>query len=111
MRDAGGISGVDNNFHVKNTYEKVGFIIYNIVDANVDASADIEDTSSIQDTGSIDGTDNNIDNKNAYTRADFSTYNNTSANVDADAGDAIVTDEKVSSNTNNTGVSQSGRLG
>lgn len=63
--------------------------------------------------GEFDGTggaDNNSEDKNIYTKADFSTYNIVNANTGTGIGDAIVTDEEIGSNTNNTSVGQSGRM-
>lgn len=111
IRDASGTDGTNNNSDGKNAYAKVGFNTYNIVDANTDAGANAGDTSDLRNANDTGGIDNNADNKNIYAKANFSTYNIASTNTGAGARNTIVTNEEVGSNTNNTSISQSGRMG
>ena len=100
---------MDNNADSENAHAKASFSTYNNADsANADAGAG--DTNSTRDAGVTGGADNNSDGKNAYAKANFSTYNVADANVGIGVGNAIVTREKVSSNTNNIGVGQSGKV-
>ena len=103
--------GTNNNFNGKNAHIKVDFNIYNVADVNTDT--DVGDTIGTGDASDISRVNNNIDNKNVYAKAGFSTYNVKDVNAGANMGlgNTSCTVEKVSNNRNNTGESQSSRMG